>query len=194
MKLRYLVLLLVLAAVLILYTVNPDGVEQAVADATDSIVGALRDLTSSEITRRLTLQDSARDAYDALVAAAAARGIEIFLASAGRSPDEQKAALAAGASSTSHSWHLLGLAVDYYVRDPETGKWDKDGRQEELYRTVALELAAPLGWGNLAFNADGSPRYLTNAQGKRYRDIGHLQLTGGRTWAQAANDLGYTMG
>lgn len=136
-----------------------------------------------------------RAAIDALVppAAAAFRAFREALAAAGiklkigqtvRTGAQQQTAVDTGHSSTSHSWHLLRRALDVYPYDPVTGLPDMDGKNLELFRTMH-RVAKGFGFEGLAFNPDGSRRYLINKQGKKYWDGGHLQFPQGMTYAAA---------
>lgn len=117
-------------------------------------------------------------ALAALLGALAAAGIRVRVGSAGRSDAAQWRALDAGRSGTFQSKHRTGEAVDLYPIDPATGAPDLAGRNVELFRRMHA-IAQKLGWRGLAFNADGSLRYLTNPRGGRFWDGGHLEWSGG---------------
>jgi hypothetical protein len=115
-------------------------------------------------------------------------GIRTYVGSTRRRQAEQDANVAKGVSATKNSWHLLGRGVDLYPYDPTTGKPDLPGKQIELFRTMHLE-AAKFGWRGLAFNQDGSRRYITTTKGKVW-DGGHLEFPEGMTFAQASHQKG----
>lgn len=186
-------IVVVAAAIVLLW--QPElalSVWQSASELAAQGLDTVRDLTTSEADKRASLLPEVQPAFDRLRAAAAAAGIDFHLVSAIRTADEQADNLAKGASATSHSWHLLGRAVDLWVLDPETGAWDSAGRREDLYRRLHLEIAAPLGWQTIAFNPDGSARYIQTSKG-RTRDLAHLQYTSGLTWADAAAQIGYVV-
>jgi hypothetical protein len=103
--------------------------------------------------------------------------MRVKVGSAGRSEAAQVRAFDEGRSSTRAGKHVQGLAVDVYPIDPATGLPDWNGRNLDLFRTMH-RIAAGLGWRGLAFNADGSPRYLVNRFGRRYWDGAHLEWSG----------------
>lgn len=145
----------------------------------------VRALSASEASRRAKLIEEVRLALDELRAELAAEGIETFVGSTLRTTSDQALNVSNGTSATSQSWHLLGRAVDLYPIDPITKQPDLDGRTwDTLFRRMH-ELAPHHGFRGLAFNADGSRRYLTTSKGKIW-DGGHLEFPGGMTWAVAA--------
>lgn len=149
-------------------------------------VVAMRKLGESEASRRAKLIEEAREALDELRAELAAEGIETFVGSTLRTATEQAGKVAVGSSTTSQSWHLLGRAVDLYPIDPDTGQADMNGKLwSTLFRRMH-ELAPRFGWRGLAFNADGSRRYLKRSDGSTFWDGGHLEFPGGMTWAAAS--------
>jgi hypothetical protein len=144
---------------------------------------AIRELGKSEAARRLTLIPAARAALDDLIEDLAKLGVQVFVGSTRRTPTEQSVAVSSGASSTQQSWHLLDRAVDLYPIDPETGQPDLNGKRTELFR-IMHERAELHGWRGIAFNADGTKRYLNTSKGRVW-DGGHLEFPEGLTWAQA---------
>lgn len=123
-----------------------------------------------------------------LRSALAAEGIETFVDQTARTADEQAALVAKGVSSTERSWHRLKRAVDLYPRNA-LGQPDMKGSDVEKFRRMH-ELAPQFGFRGLAFNPDGSKRYLTNKDGQKYWDGGHLEFPEGMTWAEAAQRQG----
>lgn len=146
------------------------------ADPIDVIGDAVAELTSSEETRLAQLQPDARAAALQLIAEMAARGYRVRIGQTLRSPAQEKAVIDAGRSAVkSHSWHELGRALDAYPEDPATGK-DAIGNDADLYLYREMhDAAAAIGFRGIAFNADGSKRFITNAQGKKIWDGGHLE-------------------
>lgn len=126
---------------------------------------------------RPALSETFKAAVVQLVGALKAAGIPVKVGQVGRTGEEQAAALAAGRSAASLSQHERGLAVDLYPLDPATGRPDLAGKNTALYRRMHA-VAAGLGWRGLAFNPDGSVRYLTARDGRRFWDGAHLQWTG----------------
>lgn len=122
------------------------------------------------------LTDDTKRALRALLGALAQAGIRVKVGSTGRSELEQARQMAAGRSATMQSAHRRGQAVDLYPIDPTTGFPDYAGRRLELYQRMH-EIAARLGWRGLAFNPDGSRRYLQTARGRIW-DGGHLEWKG----------------
>lgn len=117
----------------------------------------------------------------------AGMGIQLFTGSTRRSEAEQQANVEKGVSSTSISWHLVGRAVDAYPIDPATGKPDLNGRRGDLFRIMHQQWAR-LGGRGLAYlpYPNGPVRQLTNNQGRRYWDGGHLEFHGPFATAAAA--------
>lgn len=140
--------------------------------------------SSSEETKLAGLLPHVRRKVEELLHRMNARGIRVLVGSTLRNPEEQAAILKSGNSSTSNSWHLLGRAVDLYPYGPD-GKPDLDGRHVDRFRALHEE-SAKLGFRNLAFNPDGSKRYITTSKGKVW-DGGHVEFTDSMTWAQAAD-------
>lgn len=185
MKRRWIVLALFALAVVVILTTD---VGAQLVDGAKEFV--LRALGKSEAARLATLEPEVQDAVQALREQLAQQGIEVFIGSAGRTPAEQEDILEKGTSSTSHSWHLLGRAVDIYPINPDTGSADLAGKRDDLFRAMH-SVAATLGFTGLAYNDDGSRRTLINAQGKPYWDGGHLQFQEGQTFAEAAAQEGF---
>lgn len=165
------------------------GLIAGAAWATERLVSRLLESAAETASINALIPPAAaalRNLRDALAQA----GINTRVGSTRRTTAEQAAALASGHSSTTHSWHLLGRAVDLYPFDPLTGQLDLAGKNTGLYRKMH-QIAAMGGWEGLAFNADGSRRLLINGAGQKYWDGGHLQFTQGMTFAQAqASDAG----
>lgn len=122
------------------------------------------------------LTDDTKRALAALLVALAAAGIRVKVGSAGRSRAGQALALEQGRTATSSSLHEQGRAVDLYPIG-SGGFPDMNGTDLDLFRRMH-QIAAGLGWHGIAFNVDGSRRYLTNAQGRKFWDGGHLEWKG----------------
>jgi hypothetical protein len=142
----------------------------------------------SEKDRLEQLLPHVRAKLEALIARLAAKGLHVYVGSTARDEAEQAALVAGGKSTTNNSWHRLRRAVDLYPIDPLTNEPDLAGHNLELFRKMHAEAKA-LGFVGLAFNNDGSVRYLQKADGKKFWDGGHLQWTDGMTFAQAETDL-----
>jgi hypothetical protein len=139
-------------------------------------------LTTSEEARLQQLVPSAQAALRRLQARLLEQGIGTYVGSTARTEAQQAANVSKGVSATNHSWHRVRRAVDLYPLLP-TGKPDLQGTQLELFRRMHQE-AEKLLWRGLAFNKDGSKRYITTNKGKVW-DGGHLEYPEGMTWAQA---------
>lgn len=127
--------------------------------------------------RPVGLVPPARTALETLVRALRAAGIRVKVGQTGRTLEQQARAADAGRSGTYSGQHQRGRAVDLYPIDPDTGFPDYAGRNVELFRRMHA-IASSFGWTGLAFNADGSPRYLTAPDGRRFWDGGHLEWRG----------------
>lgn len=173
-------LLLVLGIVVaVLLWRGPAVVDQAVAFV-------MRALGKKEEANRQALIPSARAALDSLrLELEQQHGIKTFVGSTRRTPAEQAVKVEANLSTTNNSWHLLGRAVDLYPIDPKTGQWDSAGRTWDTLFRKMHELAPRHGWRGLAFNPDGSRRYLVMRDGSRKWDGPHLEFPEGMTFAQA---------
>jgi hypothetical protein len=139
-------------------------------------------LLSSEQARLEQLIPAAQAALRSLIAALEGEGIDLYVGSTRRNPAQQASIVAKGNSATQHSWHLLGRGVDVYPR--VDGQPDLAGKNLDLFRRIHA-VAPRFGWRGLAFNPDGSKRYITGTKGKIW-DGGHLEFPEGMTWAQAA--------
>jgi hypothetical protein len=152
---------------------------------------ALRKLSETEESRRAALLPQVRAALDGLRAALAARGIQTWIVSTRRTPEQQQAKLDAGVSGTKNSWHLLGRGVDLNVGIKNAaGKVvpDSNGKNEADYR-IMQETAKLFGFRGIPngspFTADGKKAYITNPSGSKIWDVFHLEFTDGMTFAQA---------
>ena len=110
--------------------------------------------------------------------------IRLHVGSTVRNETEQSKLVNSGNSATNHSWHLLRRAIDTYPIVEASGKPDINGTHLELYKTLH-NVAPKYGFRGLAFNPDGTKRYITGKKGKVW-DGGHLEYPDGMTWAQAA--------
>ena len=154
-----------------------------------TVKNAVRNLTPAG--RRAGLLPEVREALDAAIAELAADGIRVHVGQTIRSSSDQLQLVAAGASGTTRSWHLLGRAADIYPYDPATGRLDMAGSNDALYRRMHAAFTRQ-GFKNLAYNPDGTRRYITTTKDGKKRKIwdgGHVEFTGGMTWAQAAEEF-----
>ncbi len=110
-----------------------------------------------------------------------------------RTQAEEKAAIASGHSAVkSHSWHEIGRAVDLYPIDSNTGKIAAD--DSPLY-LVMQQAAVARGFRQIAFDDNWDRRYITNAQGKKIWDGGHMEWRGPYdSIAEAVNAEGASYG
>ena len=115
-----------------------------------------------------------------------AKGIDTWVGSTLRDDATQAGYVDAGVSATQKSWHLVGRAVDLYPYDPLTGRPDLAGHNTEAFRTMHAE-ASRVGFRGLAFNTDGSKRYINTSKGKVW-DGGHLEYPAGLSYAEAVDD------
>lgn len=145
-------------------------------DLIDEIGDALVSLTSTDQGRLAQLGPDTQAAARELIAALAAEGMRVKVGQTLRTPAQEKAVIDAGRSAIDpddHSWHEIGRAVDLYPFGPD-GAPDLDGIYVDNFRRMH-EIAAALGWRGIAFNADGSKRFITNRNGKKIWDGGHLE-------------------
>ncbi len=142
--------------------------------------------TETEKKRLAGLLPQVRDALQRTRAALDAKGIRTLVGETRRDDALQAAHVADGVSATNNSWHKLGRAVDLYPY--VDGKPDLDGKHVETFRTMQIE-AGKNGFHNIAFNTDGSLKYIVTSKGKVW-DGGHMQYTDGMTFAQAAAQQG----
>lgn len=112
-----------------------------------------------------------------LKAKAAAVGIEIRAISTIRDADQQAKKILQGRTAGKLTWHFLGRAVDFQVKDPATGAWDSKAKRLDLYLRVA-RLAEGEGFRQLGFNADDSVRTLKTSDGRPFTDPYHLEVRG----------------
>jgi hypothetical protein len=144
-------------------------------DIIDEIGDAVVELTSTDEARLAQLGPATQAAARELIAQLAQQGIGVKVGQTLRTPAQEKAAIDAGRSAVkTHSWHEIGRALDLYPIDPATGSADLDGVNVELFRQMH-EIAAAVGFRGIAFNDDGSKRYITNSAGKKIWDGGHLE-------------------
>jgi len=139
----------------------------------DTIGDAFDMLTSTEEDRLARLEPGTQQMVRQLIAEALAAGIRLHIGQTLRTPAEEKAVIAGGKSAVkTHSWHELGRAVDLY---PDyAGRPDYDAVDLESYRRFH-SIATTLGFRSLAFNDDGTKHLITNAQGKKIWDGGHVE-------------------
>lgn len=130
-------------------------------------------MTEAEQRRLDGLTPMARSGFTLLEEACRAHGLELFLGSCLRTAKQQEEAKASGHSTQPVSWHMIGRACDVYPIDPTTLAPDLAGKRIDLFRLMHEE-AKKLGWHGIAFNDDGSKRYIHTAKGKIW-DGGHLE-------------------
>lgn len=168
-----------LGILFVIVLVFRDKVSKGVVSAVETIKNASE--TSTEKKRIEGLVPSAQQALRELRERLSAIGIRTLVGQTLRNVSEQNAVVSSGNSATKNSWHLVGRGVDLYPYDGD--KPDLNGKRIDLFRTMHAE-ASKLGWRGLAFNPDGSKRYITTNKGKVW-DGGHLEFPEGMTFAQA---------
>lgn len=183
-----------LAAVVIgVYLVRRDGQ----GDLGDEVGDALVTLTSSDESRLQQLEPDTQANVRQLIQLLAngyqgADGtftrMDIHVGQTLRTQAQEKQAIDSGHSAIkTHSWHESGRAADLYPINPDTGRPDLDGVRDDLF--FAMQSAAQsLGFQQLAYNADGSRRYINGTHGAIW-DGGHIEWHGPYSTAtQAYND------
>lgn len=148
-------------------------------------------MSAAERRRISQLAPDARAAYEAFLYTAAARGIRIYTGRTQGTLAKTAAHNQAGRSDATISWHDLTppRAIDIQVYSPTTGRRissPKTRVEIALYLKV-LRLAESRGFRQIAFNADGSRKYLKSGAWDPY----HLSFRGPyRTIAAAARATG----
>jgi hypothetical protein len=152
-------------------------------------------LTTSEETRLQQLEPETQTTIRALIQNLANDGLTIHVGQTLRSTAEERAAIDSGLSAIkSHSWHEIGRAADLYPINPDTGQADTQGVRDDLFIQMQ-QAAVALGLRQIAYNDDWSRRYITNAQGKKIWDGGHMENHGPyATIAEAIAAEGATYG
>lgn len=142
----------------------------------DKLGDSINMLTSTDEARLSQLQPDAQAAFRNLLGVLEADGIRVKVGTTLRTAAAEKSAIETGHTSSTLkvSWHQLGRAADLYPYDPATGAPDLDGKNTALFWRMH-QLAADLGFRGIAFNADGTRRYITNAKGEKIWDGGHLE-------------------
>lgn len=147
-----------------------------------AVVVVRKSAGAKEEARLSALLPQVRGALEGLRARLAAEGIRTFVGETVRDESEQAARVASGNSATNKSWHRLRRAVDLYPYDG--AKVDLAGKRVDLFRRMH-DVAKSFGFRGLAFNLDGTKRYITTKKGKVW-DGGHLEFPEGMAWDVAA--------
>jgi hypothetical protein len=157
-------------------------------DLFDMVADFLAELTTDEAQRMEALEPETQSRLRDLIFALGAEGIRVYVGQTIRTAAKEKQLIEAGKTSGNlvHSWHELGRAVDLYPIDPDTGKWDRDGRRLDLFQRMHA-VAKTMGFRGIAFETDGvTKRYIKNSKGKLVWDGSHLECRGPyATMAQA---------
>lgn len=154
----------------------PDTV---VGELANSIGDALVILTSSEESRLSQLEPETEQKVRELLQQLQNQGITVHVGQTLRSPAQEKAAIDSGHSGVkSHSWHESGRAVDLYPIDPDTLQPDLNGKRDDLFMAMQ-QAAVAMGFHQIAYDANWNRKYITNAQGKKIWDGGHVEWQGG---------------
>lgn len=174
----------VVVAVIAATIVFPNSIGYVV----DSVLDTFVVLTTSEERRLSQLEPETEAKVRELLARCEARGITIQVGQTLRTSAEEKAAIDSGHSGVkTNSWHESGRAADLHPIDPDTLSPDLAGRREDLYLAMQQEAVA-MGFGQYAFDTSTwAKRYITNAQGKKIWDAGHVHWSGG--YASASDAL-----
>lgn len=143
---------------------------------------APRKLTSAEEKRIAKLVPEVQKKVRELIVLTAARGVQLFVGSTDRTPEEQLEKIRQGRSGATTSWHLAARAADIYVIDPNTKQPDTGGKRSDLY-TVMGRAAESLGFRWLGTG-------LIKTKYASYTDPNHVEYRGGMTWAQAMASVG----
>jgi len=148
-------------------------------DVLDEIGDTIVDLTTSEESRLQQLEPGTQTLIRQLIQQLANNGLDVYVGQTLRTQAQEKQAIDAGKSGVkSHSWHEIGRAVDLYPVDPDTGRADQDGKRDDLF-TQMQQSAVAMGLRQIAYDVDTwQRRYITNAQGKKIWDGGHIEYHG----------------
>jgi len=161
-------------AVVAAYIIFPDTVGETV----DSIVDAVVEMTTSEEYRLSQLESETQTMVRQLIQTLADHDISVYVGQTLRTTAEEKTAIDSGHSAVkSHSWHESGRAVDLYPINPDTGQPDLNGVRDDLFLQMQ-QWAVSLGFHQIAYDEQWNRRYLTNAQGKKIWDGGHVEWHG----------------
>ncbi len=165
--------------------VFPDSVGYVVNRAIDTFVV----LTTSEETRLSKLEPETQAKVRELLARLQSQGLTVHVGQTFRTSAQEKLVIEQGRSGVkTNSWHESGRAVDLYPIDPDTLQPDTEGRRVDLFRQMQQE-AVSMGFGQYAFDTSTwEKHFITNAQGKKIWDGGHVHWTGG--YASASDALG----
>jgi hypothetical protein len=130
-------------------------------------------LGPGQLARLDTLIPEARQAFDALIQAMTARGLEPFIGQCGRTPAQQAQAIKDGTTSKTQkvSWHELNRAVDFRARLND-GTEDMTTNNEAFFRALYEETQKIPGLRSLAYRPDGTKLLLN---GKTW-DAGHVEF------------------
>lgn len=165
---------------------------ESVGYVVDSVVDTFVVLTTSEETRLSQLEPETQAKVRELIQRLANKGIAVHVGQTLRTSAEEKAVIASGHSGVkSNSWHESGRAVDLYPIDPDTLQPDMNGKRDDLFVSMQQE-ATDMGFHQIAYNGDWTRRYITNAQGKKIWDGGHVEWQGG--YASATDALNAYLG
>lgn len=129
-------------------------------------------MTPKELQRLDQLHPDARPAFDQLIAAMTARGLEPYVGQVYRDPQQQQQAIKDGTTSKHQtiSWHELRRAVDFRAKLPD-GTEDLTTNNEPFFRALYEEATKIDGLRSLAYRPDGSKLLLN---GKTW-DAGHVE-------------------
>ena len=150
----------------------------------DSVGDWFVQLTTTEEARIAQLQPEVQTELRSLLGLLFEAGVPVEVGQTLRTSAQEKALIEAGKTSGSLtvSWHQLGRAVDMYPINPETGVADRNAFRNATEEALRIErfrrmheIAALRGWRGIAFNADGTRRFISNSKGQKIWDGGHLE-------------------
>lgn len=132
-------------------------------------------MTSAELARLDQLRPEARPFFEALLRAMQSRGYDPFVGQVLRTPAQQQAAIASGATSKHQtlSWHFLGRAVDFRRRLANGGEDQTTSGPDDFWRALSEE-AEKCGLRSLAYHPDGTKILLNGVTW----DAGHVEYRG----------------
>jgi hypothetical protein len=172
------IVLILLAVSLALIAVGIMMPDSQVGVIVNSAVDELVVLTTTEEHRLSQLEPETQAQVRALLQQLQNQGITVQVGQTLRSPAQEKAAIESGHSAVkTHSWHESGRAVDLYPIDPDTLQPDMAGKRDDLF-VMMQQAAVSMGFHQIAYDDNWNRHYITNAQGKKIWDGGHIEWHG----------------
>ena len=160
--------------------------------AVNTVIDTFVVLTTSEETRLSQLEPETQSKARELIQRLANKGIAVHVGQTLRTNAQEQAAIASGHSGVkTNSWHESGRAVDMYPVDPDSLQPDTNGTNDALFIQMQQEAEA-VGFHQIAYDENWNRKYITNAQGKKIWDGGHMEWHGG--FASATDALNAYLG